>query len=259
MRLSLGLLLLACLGEASAQELQPVALELALAIDTSSSVSVQEFELQRQGLVEAFRHPEVQAAIRSHGAPGIAVSLIQWSGNRMQGTSVDWMRLSDGPSAARFAAAVEASGRLFTGSTALGGAIRFALGAIDGNRFEGRRRVIDVSGDGFSGLSPRRERDRALARGVTINGLAILNEKPELGGYYAAHVIGGPGAFVLTAAGYEDFAAAIREKLVKEIAGLEIARPSVPWNTTVRPSRRALSGAPQDEVYRGCHRERPSS
>ncbi len=208
---------------AAAAELQPVALELALAVDTSSSVSAEEFELQKRGLAEAFRHAEVRAAIRSLGAAGIAVSLIQWSGNRMQGTSVDWMRLSDGLSAERFAAAIGASGRLFTGSTALGGAIRFALDAIERNRFEGRRKVIDVSGDGFSGLSPRRERDRALARGVTINGLAILNEKPELGGYYAAHVIGGPGAFVLTAADYEDFAEAIREKLVKEIAGLEVA------------------------------------
>ena len=222
-RLSFGLLLSAFLGEASAQELEPVALELALAIDTSSSVSVEEYELQRRGLAEAFRDPEVQGAIRSLGAPGIAVALIQWSGNRMQGTSVDWTRLSDAPSAERFAAAVEASGRLFTGSTALGGAVRFALGEIERNLFEGRRKVIDVSGDGFSGLSPRRERDRAVARGVTINGLAILNEKAELGGYYAAHVIGGPGAFVLTAASYEDFAEAIREKLVKEIAGLEVA------------------------------------
>ena len=240
-------LLLALFGQASAQEPESVALELALAIDTSSSVSVQEFELQRQGLAEAFRHPDVQAAIRSHGAPGIAVSLIQWSGNRMQGTSVDWTRLSDVPSAERFAAAVEASGRLFTGSTALGGAIRFALDAIERNRFQGQRRVIDVSGDGFSGLSPRRERDRALVRGVTINGLAILNEKPELGGYYAAHVIGGPSAFVLTAADYEDFAEAIRDKLVREIAGLEVAGRSLPWKPNVRPSRRPLSRAPQDE------------
>jgi hypothetical protein len=83
--------------------------------------------------------------------------------------------------------------------------------------------VIDVSGDGFTGLSPRRERDRAVERGVTINGLAILNEKPELGLYYAAHLIGGPGAFVLTAGSYEDFAEAMRDKLLQEISGFTAA------------------------------------
>jgi hypothetical protein len=101
--------------------------------------------------------------------------------------------------------------------------VRTALAEIEANRFEGRRKVIDVSGDGFTGLSPRRERDRAVERGVTINGLAILNEKPELGLYYAAHLIGGPGAFVLTAGSYEDFAEAMRDKLLQEISGFTVA------------------------------------
>jgi hypothetical protein len=112
--------------------------------------------------------------------------------------------------------------RLFSGSTGLGGAIRFSLKLIEENRFDGRRKVIDVSGDGYSGLSPKRERDRAVARGVTINGLAILNERPELSEYYAAHVIGGAGSFVVTVDNFEDFGEAIRDKLIKEITGLEI-------------------------------------
>ncbi len=94
---------------------------------------------------------------------------------------------------------------------------------IENNRFEGRRKVIDVSGDGFTGHNPRRERDPALARGVTVNGLAIENEEPGLGAYYAEHGIGGSGAFVITIQDFGDFTPAIRQKLIREIAGMEVA------------------------------------
>ena len=209
-----------------ALEGEPVALELVLALDSSSSVSADEYELQRRGIAEAFRDPAVQRAIAALGKPGLAVAVLQWSGGRMQRMSVDWTHLSSGDDAARFAASVAAAERLLTGGTSLGGAVRYSLAQIEANRFEGRRKVIDVSGDGFTGLSPRRERDRAVSRGVTINGLAILNKKPELGLYFAAHLIGGPGAFVRTAASYGDFAAAMRDKLLQEISGVTVASGS---------------------------------
>ncbi len=95
-------------GTAWGQERRPVELELVLAIDTSSSVSVAEFELQKHGLSEAFRHPDVLAAIQGIGERGVAITLVQWSGNRMQRTSVDWMVLHDAASAGRFASAPSA-------------------------------------------------------------------------------------------------------------------------------------------------------
>ena len=211
------------LGLALAQESQPVALELVLALDSSSSVSAEEFDLQRQGISRAFRDPGVRKAIANLGEQGLAVALIQWSGGRMQRLSVDWTQLRDAPDADLFASSVAEAERLLTGGTNLGGAVRYSLEQIETNRFEGRRKVIDVSGDGFTGLSPRRERDRAVSRGLTVNGLAILNERPELGLYYAAHLIGGAGAFVLTAETYEDFAEAMRDKLLQEISGVTVA------------------------------------
>ena len=63
----------------------------------------------------------------------------------------------------------------------------------------------------------------AARAGITINGLAILNESPTLDLYYADHVIGGPDAFIITAHDYEDFARAIRLKLLKEIRGAPLA------------------------------------
>lgn len=218
-----GLAVVACTGVALAQGAEPVALELVLALDSSSSVSAEEFDLQRRGISRAFRDPGVLAAITALGDAGLAVALVQWSGGRMQRLSVDWARLRETPEVERFASSVARSTRLLTGGTNLGGAVRYSLEQIEANRFEGRRKVVDVSGDGFAGLSPRRERDRAVSRGVTINGLAILNERPELGLYYATHLIGGAGAFVVTADSYEDFADAMRDKLLQEISGFTVA------------------------------------
>ena len=213
-------------GTGGAEEPVPVALELVLALDTSSSVTAAEFEIERDGLTQAFRHPDVLAAVAAAGDQGIAVTLIQWSGNRMQQRSIDWRVIRDEAGAVALSAAIAATPRAFTGSTGLGGAIRYALKEIESNGYAGRRKVIDVIGDGFTGLSPKRERDRAVARGVTINGLAILDENPELGRYYADHVIGGPGAFVLTVRSVRDFAEAVRDKLIREIGSLKLAGPA---------------------------------
>ena len=54
---------------------------------------------------------------------------------------------------------------------------------------------------------------------MIINGLPILTLEPELEAYYRQRVIGGPGAFVIAVKSYEEFAEAVRRKLVTEIAG----------------------------------------
>jgi len=55
----------------------PVAIELVLAIDNSSSVDSREYELQRQGIAKAFADPDVIGAITSLNG-GVAVALFQW-------------------------------------------------------------------------------------------------------------------------------------------------------------------------------------
>jgi len=219
-------------GPAAAQDGSLVDLELVLAVDTSSSVSVQEFDLQMRGLASAFRDPAVIAAIRASGDLGIAVSMVQWSDNRKQTLAIDWTALRDADAAERFSEEIENTPRFLTGGgTALGGALSFAMGQFEDNGFRGRRQVIDISGDGRTnqGAHPSRIRDRAVDAGITINGLAILNEDIYVDRYYEYNVVGGTGAFVMSAATYEDFATAILEKLVKEIAGVPIAaRPLAP-------------------------------
>ena len=219
-----GALLIPTTAPALAQE-RPVDLELVLAVDASASVSGEEFDLQVHGLAEAFRHRSVGQAIRAAGDLGLAVALIQWADYDQHALSVDWTVVRDAASARQFAKQVDGVRRTVYGNTALGVALEFAILQLEGNGFVGRRKVIDVSGDGRAnqGVHPIHLRDAAVALGITINGLTILNEDPTVDSYYFANVIGGTGAFVMTANDYEAYALAILIKLIREIAGAPIA------------------------------------
>lgn len=198
-----------------------VDLELVLAIDTSGSVDMSEYRLQLRGLVLAFQDPAIVAAIEGTGPAGIAVTVVQWSSAGEQRQVVPWTKLHDAGSAERFAKAIaDRPSRHFYGSTGIGGALQFCERLIRTNRFDGRRKAIDISSDGTnnSGLPPQRARDEAVARGVTINGLTILDETPHLDRYFEENVIGGAGAFVIAVASYADIIAATRVKLLREIS-----------------------------------------
>ena len=235
---------------------QVVDLELVLAVDASSSVSAEEFDLQMRGFAEAFRHPAVAAAIRATGELGIAVAMIQWSDNRRQHLAIDWAHLTTQESTLAFAAGIDATPRyLDGGGTAIGGAIEFSARAIERNAFQGVRRVIDISGDGRAnqGAQPSKLRDLAVLQGITINGLAILNEDSSVDSYYLSSVIGGTGAFVMTANNYEDFAVAMLEKLIREIGAVPVAEtPSTdPEDRQLvqRAGQEGSSGAPFPPGY----------
>ena len=202
----------------------PVDLELVLAIDTSGSVDPWEFSLQIRGLAAAFRDPTVQAAIAGSTPNGLAVALVQWSGAGEQLGTADWVLIGDGAAAADFARQIETSGRQFMGRTAIAGALHFATALILRNPYDGARKVIDLSGDGWSndGPDPGAARDAAILAGITVNGLAVTTDRADLGRYFRERVIGGPDAFVVTAQDYEDFVRAIRVKLLREIGGTPV-------------------------------------
>ncbi len=197
---------------------------LVLAVDTSGSVNDVRFELQKQGYVAAFRHPNVLRAIRSgmHGA--IAVTMTQWTGPALQVQVVPWTLLKDQASVLAFANAIEKAPReLFSGGTSISGAIDHAMLLLPSAPYKGTKRVIDISGDGSNnrGRPVTQARDDAVSAGVIVNGLPILSLEPWLDKYYFDQVIGGPGAFMIPAESYEKFADAVLRKLVLEIAALE--------------------------------------
>jgi Protein of unknown function (DUF1194) len=226
----------------------PVELELVLGVDTSMSVAPDEFALQMAGYAKAFRHPEVVQAIRG-AAGGIAVTLVQWADSYQQAVAIDWTWVGDGGSAFGFADRIASTGRRFTGpGTALATALDYCLRRFEDNGFEGQRRVVDLSGDGRDNRGPRvtAARGRALWAGITVNGLAILNDEPFLDRYFKRQVIAGADAFVVAAADYHDFAEAIVRKLVREIAGPQLVRPTAPpdyWARAVVPTIRRSSSS----------------
>ncbi len=200
-----------------------VDLELVLAVDASGSVNQERFELQRDGYAAAFRHPRVIAAIRSGPAQAIAVTMFQWTGPSLQRPVIPWTIIRDEASAHDLADAIDATKRqLFSGGTSISGAIDYAVGLLAVSPVKGTRRIVDVSGDGSNngGRSVTQARDAAVALGIRINGLPILSLEPMLDSYYRDNVIGGAGAFVIAVDSYDNFAAAILNKLVLEIAAV---------------------------------------
>ena len=215
---------------AAAAATVPVDLELVLAVDISGSVDEEEALLQRQGYVAALIHPEVIAAITSGITGRVAMTYIEWAGQNTQRVVVDWTAVGDAETARDFASAVASAPFATAHWTSISGAIDFALPMFETNGYEGTRRVIDLSGDGpnNSGRLAPEARDAAVAAGVVVNGLPIINGRlsrwgrippiAHLDRYYQDCVIGGPGAFIIVANGFEDFARAIRRKLILEIA-----------------------------------------
>src|SRR3954471_13946272 len=194
---------------------------LVLAIDVSESVSAGRYTLQREGIARAFESPQLVEAIA--GVPGgIQVLVVEWSDPEKIAITVGWTRISNRGSAAAFAALVRATKRSSSGLTAIGPALLAAPAAFDYMPEEASHKVIDIPGDGMPnfGVPPAEVRDRLVARGITINGLAILSEEPWLDEYYRKNVIGGPASFVAVARDFDSFAEAILHKLVQEVASL---------------------------------------
>jgi hypothetical protein len=222
---SFSLVLTLCLAApASAQQ---VDLELVLLADASGSITDQEIAFQRQGYAMAFQDASVQGAILNGMTGRIAVTYVEWAAN--QAIVADWTVIDSAAAAERFAEALLGPPRQASGRNAIGAALVEGQRLIEANGIDGLRRVIDFSGDSANnyGAPPVPiARDQVVAAGITINGLPILCKESRswsgvnLERAFADQIIGGPGAFVVAAEGRESFAAAVRRKLILEIAGL---------------------------------------
>ncbi len=189
---------------------------LVLAVDVSGSVDHEEYRIQRDGLVAALRDPTVtEALVRARAQ----VTVLQWTGSSRQRVTVPWTQITSFEEARAFADRVAADPRAWRNfSTAIGEALAEAMALFDAVP-NCQRRVIDVSGDGSSneGIAPRDVHPELRANSVTVNGLVIEGAEEDLTGYFWENVITGPGAFVVTANGFQDYPARIRQKLLREI------------------------------------------
>jgi hypothetical protein len=217
---------------------------LVLATDVSRSIDAGEFQLQRQGYATGITSPKVLTAIQAGVHQAIAVCFIEWSGPEEQMVVVQWTVIRDDESAAEFAATLLSAPRSFTGRTSISAGIDFAVKQFAEGGIVAERRIIDVSGDGTNnaGRNVTDARDEAVAAGITINGLAIINERPAgyffahtqppegLPAYYRNNVVGGSGAFLQVVQDFSTFGDAITNKLLTEIA----AQPHSPGRLTLR-------------------------
>jgi hypothetical protein len=215
-----------------ARAAEPVDLLLVLAADVSRSVDLPKFKLQRDGYAAALADKRVLDAIGSGRHQRIAVCFVEWSGASAQKLLIDWMVIDGADAARKFGDHLLELPRSFAERTSISGAIDFSMGLFDQAPYQAARRTIDVSGDGTNnaGRDVALARDAAVAKGVTINGLVILSDRPMawnpehtnppggLASYYRDNVIGGPGAFVVVAEDFNAFGQAIVKKLIAEIA-----------------------------------------
>jgi Protein of unknown function (DUF1194) len=217
--------LAALAAPARAQE-RAVDTRLVLCSDASGSITTEEFRLQREGYALAFEDERLLATIRAGSAGAIAVAFVEWGSPGAPALVVDWQRVHDGESGDQLATALRSAPRSPQSFNAIGDAIVLAHRQIMACPFTGGRGVIDVSGDGpdmRSIVPAQRARDQAVAAGITINALAIIEGAPNafrqpLADHYRGAVIGGPGAFVIEANTRQSFAAAIFNKLIREVA-----------------------------------------
>ncbi len=194
-------------------------LALVLATDTSSSIDAQEYAAQMEGLAEAFRTPDLRAALLGNRGVHIRATVVHWSGYKHQEQVVPWTALTSPGVIDGFAAQIEAVPRRHDDqATSLGKGLEFSAALLRDQPCD--RRIIDLTGDGVNnyGIGPDYFDERGDFEGMTINGLVIRGAMPDPEPYFREKVARGPGAFVMAAGSYTEYAEAILEKLLREIS-----------------------------------------
>ena len=200
-------------------------LALVLAMDASSSVDEREYALQMKGMASALLDKEVQEAILSLG--GMYLAAFEWNGASNQKMIFDWVYLGSANDISDLAQRLALHQRNSTNSpTAVGAALGYGHRLVSRVPEPCARHVIDVSGDGPNNDGIKPEFVYALYNfsNIIVNGLVIkdIYSNPETfyrdpEGYYRKNVIRGGGSFLILAEGFNDFARAMRQKLLKEI------------------------------------------
>ena len=235
---AMAALLFAAFFVSNAAAADRIDLALVIAADVSTSMDPREKEMQQEGFVAAFRHPDIIDAIRSGRHGQIAVSYIEWGGDRGQRIVVPWTLLTDEADCWMFSLrlAENLPTKLRRG-TSISEALSYSASLLHQSGYEPERLVVNISSDGVNSVGREGDavRSELLSQGITINALVISARgqsdvepgdlPPEaLFSYFQREVIGGPGAFAMPVRAAADYPGAIYRKLLREIGGFgEIA------------------------------------
>jgi len=219
-----------CSGNSSATKSRLsnlVEVELIIAVDVSGSITNEEYELQKDGVILAFRSPEFINYLRNNKY-GISVLYMEWSDINAQ-VYTKWHRIHTIDDSLHFIADVSNISRHgMIGGTSISSAMYKADTLFTMNPYPGIRKVLDVSGDGKNSSSENgtaltsliEARNYLIDKGVTINGLPIMVDSGfnDLDAYYKEYVIGGSRSFSMVANSFEEFASVFLRKLLAEIS-----------------------------------------
>lgn len=247
-------LIMSVTAAAPAASAEDVDLELVFLADSSGSIDSAETAFQRQGHGDALQHPDVVSAIRQGILGKIAVTYVEWGDMYHQDVVVPWTIIDGAPAAKAFFEALMAAPRRAFGYNAIGSALAKGRDLMLSNDIRGSRLVMDLAGDSansWDGIPIKEARDAAVASGMVINGLPILCRQRDCGGRpvdydvekaFEEQIIGGPGAFVVTAKDLESFEMAVRRKLILEIAG-RMPEKRTRFGFGAEVTRQAMMGA----------------
>ncbi|MEQ8824523.1 MAG: DUF1194 domain-containing protein [Filomicrobium sp.] len=221
---------------------------LILAVDTSQSVDETRFRLQMDGIAAALEDAGVINTILGGPRGAIALQLVTWSDHST--VALPWTRIASKSDADVVASRIRRLPRLGGEYTCMGRMFRnMSETIINEIPYKALKTVIDVSGDGIDNCematATKSARNAIVAKGIIINGLPIIVDRAELVGqgayqapgkdfsllippdqrkrqtladWFEDNVIGGYGAFSISADGYGDFARAMRSKFLVEIS-----------------------------------------
>jgi hypothetical protein len=213
---------------------QDVDMALVLVTDVSRSIDDSEYRLEKNGYAAALTSQTVLDAIKGGSVGAVAIAYVEFASNFEVSTVLDWTVIHDKTSAQAFVDHLITAPRSFWGRTAISAGVDRGVQLLAESGLNAPRHVIDVCGDGTNnaGREITEARDDALKAGITINGLAIINDHPVswtyahvqppggLANYYRQNVTGGPGSFVLEVHDFAAFGEAMTRKLVTEIAAV---------------------------------------
>ncbi len=221
---------------AQAQGARSVDIAIVVSLDRSESIDMEDARAQIDGLIFTLRHSRFRDAVGAGWFGRIALSVVTWSSFGRQEVILPWMQIA-GAGDAEVAAAIlkldytrQRAARHGT-QTDIAFAIEVGMKQIDTLPWAARQTVLNVVADGISNIGrvATVDRDAALARGITINGLIMARGSAigVLSRYFRREVIGGPTSFVQVSASNEDFANAMLRKIILEMVRLRQPRTIV--------------------------------